>query len=123
MAISSAAMSMAASSSPSQRWEPRVAATVTNTPPTPTLPPIPDDAIIIVPVRNLVLLPNTLAPITIGRPKSIAAAQQAVREQRLVGILMQRANGTEDPTAIEMHRVGTVANIVRYVTAPDVSHH
>src|SRR5205085_11155549 len=54
---------------------------------------------------------------------SIAAAQQAVREQRQVGILMQRNAEVADPTALDMHRMGTVANIVRYVTAPDGTHH
>jgi ATP-dependent Lon protease len=88
-----------------------------------TLPPIPADAIIIVPTRDMVLFPNMLVPITIGRAKSIAAAQQAVREQRQVGILMQRDAGNADPTAIDMHRIGTTANIVRYVTAPDDTHH
>jgi ATP-dependent Lon protease len=62
-------------------------------------------------------------PITVGRPKSISAAQQAVREQRQVGILMQRDVETADPSAIDMHRIGTVANVVRYLTAPDGSHH
>jgi len=43
------------------------------------LPPLPADALIIVPVRNTVLFPGLVLPITLGRPKSIAAAQQAVR--------------------------------------------
>jgi len=87
------------------------------------LPPLPPDALIIVPVRNTVLFPGLVLPITIGRPKSIAAAQQAVRDQRQVGILLQRAAEVADPTPIDMHRMGTLANIVRYITAPDGSHH
>ncbi len=87
------------------------------------LPALPPDALIIVPVRNTVLFPGLVLPITVGRPKSIAAAQQAVREQRQVGILMQRDADVADPAAIDMHRMGTVANIVRYLTAPDGSHH
>jgi ATP-dependent Lon protease len=87
------------------------------------LPALPPDALIIVPVRNTVLFPGLVLPITVGRPKSIAAAQQAVREQRQVGILMQRDAEVADPAAIDMHRMGTVANIVRYLTAPDGSHH
>ena len=88
-----------------------------------SLPPLPADTLIIVPVRQTVLFPGLVLPITVGRPKSVAAAQQAVREQRQVGILMQRAADVDDPTAIDMHRMGTVANIVRYVTAPDGGHH
>jgi ATP-dependent Lon protease len=87
------------------------------------LPPLPADALIIVPVRNTVLFPGLVLPITLGRPKSITAAQQAVREQRQVGILLQRSADVDDPTAIDMHRMGTVANIVRYITAPDGTNH
>ena len=93
------------------------------TPPSPPLPPLPPDALIVVPVRNTVLFPGMVLPITLGRPKSIMAAQQAVRDQRQVGILLQRAAEVEDPTAIDMHRMGTLANIVRYITTPDGAHH
>src|SRR5262245_51907406 len=78
---------------------------------------------IIVPVRDMVLYPGMVLPVTIGRPRSISAAQQAVREQRQVGILMQRDAEVTEPGALDMHRFGTVANIVRYITAPDGSHH
>ncbi len=87
------------------------------------LPPLPPDALIIVPVRNTVLFPGIVLPITLGRPKSIAAAQQAMRDQRQVGILLQRNAETDDPGALDMHRMGTVANIARYITAPDGTNH
>jgi ATP-dependent Lon protease len=89
----------------------------------PRLPELPADALIIVPTRNSVLFPGIIFPLTIGRPRSIAAAQQAVKEQRQVGILMQRDADVAEPQAIDLHRVGTVANVVRYVTAPDGTHH
>src|SRR6201998_3956275 len=85
--------------------------------------PIPGDALIIVPVLNTVLFPDVIMPITIARPKSIAAAQQAVREQRQIGILLQRDAELSEPGHDDLYRVGTVANIVRYITAPDDSHH
>jgi len=88
-----------------------------------SLRPLADDEIIIVPVREIVLFPGMVAPITIGRPRSVAAAQQAVREQRQVGILMQRDAKVDDPDAIDMHRMGTIANVVRYITTPDGAHH
>lgn len=81
------------------------------------------DALIIVPVRNTVLFPGVVIPITIARPKSIAAAQQAVREQRQIGILLQRDAELNEPGPDELYRVGTIANIVRYITGPDDSHH
>ncbi|MDD1537766.1 MULTISPECIES: endopeptidase La [unclassified Bradyrhizobium] len=84
---------------------------------------IPDDALIIIPVREMVLFPGAIAPITIGRAKSIAAAQQALREQRPVGIVLQRSPETDAPGPDDLYRVATIANIVRYITAPDGTHH
>lgn len=84
---------------------------------------IPEDALIIVPVREMVLFPGAIAPITIGRAKSIAAAQQALREQRPIGIVLQRSPQTEEPGPDDLYRVATIANIVRYITAPDGTHH
>src|SRR4051794_5419474 len=85
--------------------------------------PLPGDALIILPVRNAVLFPGLVAPLSIGRPKSVAAVQQAVREERSIGIVMQRDPEVADPGPDDLHRVGTVANVVRYMTAPDGSHH
>ncbi len=81
------------------------------------------DTLLILPVRETVLFPGVLFPISIGRQISIAAVQQAVREQRQIGVLMQREAAMAEPTGVDMLRVGTVANIVRYVTAPDGGHH
>ncbi len=86
-------------------------------------PPLPADAIALIPVREMTLFPGVVLPVTVGRPRSIAAAQSAVREQRQVGILMQRDGSQNDPQPIDLHRIGTVANVVRYVTAPDGTHH
>jgi ATP-dependent Lon protease len=86
-------------------------------------PPLPPDAMIIVPVRNFVLFPGMVMPVTVGRAKSIAAAQQAVREQKPVGILKQRDPDVAEPTGIDMHRMGTIANVVRYITGPDGTNH
>jgi ATP-dependent Lon protease len=86
-------------------------------------PNIPEDALIIVAVRDMVLFPGAIGPIAIARPKSIAAAQQALREQRPIGIVLQRNPETDDPGPDDLYRVGTIANIVRYITAPDGSHH
>jgi ATP-dependent Lon protease len=84
---------------------------------------IPADALIVIPVRNIVLFPGVIAPISINRPKSIAAAQAALREQRPIGILLQRDPAVEDPGPDDLYRICTVANIVRYITAPDETHH
>ncbi|MFZ3180058.1 MAG: endopeptidase La [Methylocystis silviterrae] len=84
---------------------------------------MPPDAIIIIPLRSAVLFPGHMAPITVGRERSVAAAQQAVRDQRQIGLLMQRNSEVAEPTPIDMHRVGAIANIVRYITGPDGAHH
>jgi ATP-dependent Lon protease len=84
---------------------------------------IPADALIIVAVRNAILFPGMVAPITLGRPQAIAAAQQAVREQRQIGFLLQRDAELNEPGADDLYRVGTVANIIRYLTGPDDTHH
>jgi ATP-dependent Lon protease len=86
-------------------------------------PPLPPDGLIIVPVRGMVLFPGTVLPITLGRPRSVLAAQRAVREQKPVGIVMQRSAEVADPLPIDLHRMGTIANIVRYITAPDGTNH
>ncbi|OIR03074.1 Lon protease 2 [mine drainage metagenome] len=83
---------------------------------------IPEDAMIIVPVRNVVLFPSMILPLTIGRKQSIVAAQQAVKTERPVGILLQRDPEVEAPGPDDLRLVGTVANILRYVTMPDGTH-
>ncbi|WP_414461550.1 endopeptidase La [Hyphomicrobium sp. DY-1] len=84
---------------------------------------LPSDALILVPVRKLVLFPGLILPITVGRAKSISAVQQAVREERQIGIVLQRDPENDDPGPDDLHRVGTLANIVRYIAAPDGTHH
>ena len=80
---------------------------------------LPEDAIPIVPVRNLVLFPGMILPLTVGREGSIAAAQQAVRAERPVGLLLQKAASTDNPGPDDLYAMGTVAQILRYVTTQD----
>jgi len=81
------------------------------------------DDLIILSLRNTVLFPQTVLPITIRSERSIAAAQEAVKTQRKVGLVLQRDPEQDDPSLDGLHRIGTLASIVRYVTAPDGSHH
>ncbi|MGH8665979.1 MAG: endopeptidase La, partial [Burkholderiales bacterium] len=78
---------------------------------------------IIVPSRNVVLFPGVVFPLTIGRPGSIAAAQEALRAERPIGVLLQRQPEVNTPGPENLHWVGTVANIMRYVTTEDGVHH
>ena len=80
-----------------------------------TAPELAPDSLIIVPVRNFVLFPGAVFPVTIGRPRSVAAAQEAVRQSCQIGFLMQRDAEMQDPSALDLHRTGTIANVLRYV--------
>ena len=91
--------------------------------PRPDAQPLPADAMIVVPVRDLVLFPEMVFPLSVGRPSSIAAIQQAVREQRQIVLLLQREPTREELTPADLHQTGTIANILRYVTTPDGNHH
>ena len=89
----------------------------------PASPSLPEDMLIILPVRNMVLFPGVVLPVAIKREKTVAGAQEAVRTESKVGFLLQKNAETEDPGFDDLHRVGTVATIVRYITAPDGTHH
>ncbi len=75
-----------------------------------------EDVLIILPVRNMVLFPGVVAPLSIFREKTIAGAQEAARTERKIGLLLQRQPDIEDPTPADLHPIGTVAGILRYVT-------
>src|SRR6476660_9551264 len=85
--------------------------------------PIPADAMIVLPVRQTVLFPGIVLPLTVGRKSSIAAAQEAVRTERMLGVVLQKDPAIEEPTPDQLHAVGTAAQVLRYVTAPDGTHH
>ena len=89
-------------------------------PPQAVLPP---DAFIVIPVRNMVLFPEVVTPISVGRPRSVAAAQQAVRDQRQVVIVLQRDPQVAEPGPGDLHEFGAIANILRYVTGAEDEHH
>lgn len=86
-------------------------------------PEMGSDLLMLLPVRNAVLFPGMVMPLTVGRKRSVAAAQQAMRDKLPVGIVMQRNEQVADPAASDLHVVGTIAGILRYVTTPDATHH
>ena len=89
---------------------------------TPT-PTVSDDMLVILPVRNIVLFPGTVLPIGMNREASIAAAQEVVRAERKLGVLLQRDSDQDEVTGEDLHRIGTVASVLRYVTGQDGAHH
>jgi len=86
-------------------------------------PELPEGALIILPTRNAVLFPGIVVPLALGRPQSIAGAQAAAQEDKPVGVLLQSDPSFETPGPEHLHRVGAVAEILRYVTSPDGNHH
>jgi ATP-dependent Lon protease len=81
-----------------------------------------EDVLIILPVKNAVLFPGVVLPIAVEGKLSLAAAQEAVRTQRRVGLLLQKdADGEQNSE--NLYSVGTAASIVRFITAPDGTHH
>jgi ATP-dependent Lon protease len=82
-----------------------------------------EDVLIVLPVKEPVLFPGVVLPIAIHGKHAVAAAQEAVRTQRRVGLLLQTDENADEPGPEGLHRVGTIASIVRFVTAADGSHH
>ena len=99
------------------------AASVAGTPRDAIAPELPDDVLIILPVRNVVLFPGVVFPLTVGRERSRAAVLEAARLQRPLGILLQNKPEVDVPGADDLHRVGTSANVLRYITGADGAHH
>lgn len=85
--------------------------------------PLPEDSLIILPVRNTVLFPGIILPLAIGRPQSIAAAQEAARSGQPLGVVLQSDPAVDIPGPEHLHQVGTVCEVLRYITTPDGSHH
>ncbi len=85
--------------------------------------PLPEDALIVVPLRSAVLFPGIITPLAVGRGSSVAAVQEAARQGRKVGFLLQRDPKTDQVGADDLHWVGTAGEIVRYVPAAEGVHH
>ncbi len=79
------------------------------------------EALPILPLRNAVLFPGVILPITVGREKSIRLIKEAYKKEKIIGTLAQKNPETEDPSAGDLYGVGTVAQIVKILEMPDHS--
>lgn len=70
-------------------------------------------------LKNTVLFPGIVIPITVGRDKSIKAIHKAYEKGRLVGVLSQRESHVEDPDTADLYQIGTVARILKLLKMPD----
>jgi len=82
-----------------------------------------DDLLLVLPVRNLVVFPGAITQVALGREVSIAAAREAVNNERRLGILLQKDPTVDEPGADDLHRVGTIVSVVRFLTAPNGMHY
>ena len=91
--------------------------------PLPDLPELPEGVIPIVPMRNVVLFPHVLMPITVGRARSIAAVQHALNSGTALGIVLQRDAQVDDPGRDALCDVGTIAKVVHQMSSANELRH
>lgn len=75
----------------------------------------------VLPLKNTVLFPGIVTPITVGRDKSIRAVQKAYEENRYIGVLSQKDMKIESPSSRDLYRIGTIARILKLLKMPDGS--
>ena len=73
----------------------------------------------ILPLRNTVLFPGVVIPITVGRDKSIKAVNDAYKADKLIGVVAQKDSNVEEPAVSDLEDIGTVAKIVKLIKMPD----
>ncbi len=77
------------------------------------------DALPLLPLRNTVLFPGVVIPITVGRDKSILAVNEAYKTDKLVGVVAQKDSTIEEPGIKDLENIGTIAKIVKLIKMPD----
>lgn len=77
------------------------------------------DELSILPIKNTVLFPGVVIPITVGRQKSIKLVKKAYQGSRIIGVVAQKNAQAEEPTVEDIYRTGTVARIVKMLVLPD----
>ena len=73
----------------------------------------------ILPLRNTVLFPGVVIPITVGREKSIKLVREIYKGKRMIGVLAQKDNEIDEPGPDDLHKVGTMAQIIKILQMPD----
>jgi ATP-dependent Lon protease len=73
----------------------------------------------ILPIKNTVLFPGVVIPITVGRQKSIKLVKKAYQGNRIIGVIAQKNSQAEEPTTDDLYRTGTVARIIKMLVLPD----
>ena len=73
----------------------------------------------ILPIRNTVLFPGVVIPITVGRTKSIKLVKKAYQGAKVIGVVAQKNVATEDPSVEDIYSIGTIAKIIKMIILPD----
>lgn len=77
------------------------------------------DSISLLPLRNTVLFPGVVLPITVSRDKSIKAVEDAYKSDKLIGVIAQKDATVEDPESKDLCSIGTIAKIIKQIKMPD----
>jgi ATP-dependent Lon protease len=77
------------------------------------------DLLPVLALKNTVLFPGVVIPITVGRDKSIRSVQEAYDNHRIIGVLSQRDSKIENPSSADLYKVGTLARIIKLIRMPD----
>ncbi len=77
------------------------------------------DVLPILPLRNTVLFPGVVIPITVGRDKSLRLVQEVYRKNKILGAVAQRDSTIDDPELEDLYEIGTVAQILKILEMPD----
>ncbi|MBL0329157.1 MAG: endopeptidase La [Bacteroidetes bacterium] len=77
------------------------------------------DELSILPLRNTVLFPGVVIPITVGRDKSINLIKDAYKGDKIIGVVAQKNDSVEDPSVEDLNKIGTVAQIIKMLRMPD----
>src|SRR5690606_13021608 len=73
----------------------------------------------ILPIKNTVLFPGVVIPITVGRQKSVKLVRKAYKGSRIIGVVAQKKNSSEEPAPEDIYQIGTVAKIIKMLVLPD----
>ncbi len=77
------------------------------------------DTLPLLPIKNTVLFPGVVLPITIGRDKSINLVRKSYKGDRIIGVVAQKNTKEEEPSSKDIHKTGTIARILKMLVLPD----
>ncbi|MBK8445084.1 MAG: endopeptidase La [Sphingobacteriales bacterium] len=80
------------------------------------------ETVVLLPLRNTVLFPNIVVPVSVGRDKSLKTVKKAHDTNQLIGVITQRSAQVDDPTSKDLYTTGTLARVVKILKLPDDTH-